>query len=117
MNFHVTQNSDGVAIMGHQPAVMFARPELMRILDLYGRFVAAGLWRDYGLHAGRDQAEFAIFRRTSERPAYRIIKIPARANRQGAWLVLGMEGQVLRRGHHLDQVLRLFDRHLLKLID
>jgi hypothetical protein len=30
---------------------------------------------------------------------------------------LGMEGQVLRRGHHLDQVLRLFDRHLLKLID
>ena len=34
--------------------VGFDRLELTRILDLYGRMVAAGLWRDYAIDLGRD---------------------------------------------------------------
>lgn len=87
--------------------VAFHRTELGPILALYGRMVAAGEWRDYGISHGREAAVFAIFRRTSENPLYRIEKRPALRNRQGQFAVIGSEGQVLRRGHDLEQVLRV----------
>ncbi|MBI1197879.1 MAG: DUF2794 domain-containing protein [Phenylobacterium sp.] len=90
--------------------VFFERRELERLLRLYGRMVAAGEWRDYGMDGLRDAAVFSVFRRTSEAPLYRIEKRPALARRQGAWAVVGQGGHVLRRGHDLDQVLRFFDK-------
>ena len=90
------------------PAVVaFHRTELSVILALYGRMVAAGEWRDYGLSHLRDAAVFSIFRRTAENPLYRIEKRPALRLRQGQYAVIGAEGQVLRRGHDLAQVLRV----------
>lgn len=80
------------------------------ILSLYGRRVAAGEWRDYGISALRDVAVFAIFRRTAEVPLYRIEKRPALRNRQGIYAVIGSEGQVLRRGHDLAAVLRVLEK-------
>ena len=46
----------------------FDRRELQRILDLYGRMVAAGHWRDYAMHFDIDVASFAAFRRSADRP-------------------------------------------------
>jgi len=97
--------------------VAFTRPELTRILSLYGQFVAAGEWRDYAVDHLADGAVFSIFRRASEAPLYRIEKRPALAARQGAWMVVSMTGAILKRGHDLGQVLRLFDRQRLRLID
>jgi hypothetical protein len=88
----------------------FERRELDRILRLYGRMVAAGHWRDYAIDGLSDAAVFSVFRRASESPLYRIEKRPALARRQGAWAVIGQGGVILRRGHELDQVLRVFDR-------
>ena len=51
-----------------RPIVTFDRKELQRILELYGRMVAAGHWRDYALRIDPDVAVFAAFRRTAERP-------------------------------------------------
>ena len=85
--------------------VAFHRTELSVILGLYGRMVAAGEWRDYGLSFLREVAVFSIFRRTAETPLYRVEKRPALRNRQGQYAVIGAEGQVLRRGHDLAQVL------------
>lgn len=99
------------------PTVYFMRPELSQILNIYGRIVAAGQWRDYAIDHLTDQAIFSIFRRASEMPQYRIIKEPALANQQGAWRILGAGGQVLKRGRRLDQLLRYFDRHMLKAVD
>ncbi|MBP6736203.1 MAG: DUF2794 domain-containing protein [Rhodobacteraceae bacterium] len=90
--------------------VSFHRQELGVILSLYGRMVAAGEWRDYGISALRDVAVFAIFRRTAEVPLYRIEKRPALRNRQGIYAVIGSEGQVLRRGHDLAAVLRVLEK-------
>jgi hypothetical protein len=90
--------------------VFFERRELDRLLRLYGRMVAAGEWRDYGMDSLRDAAVFSVFRRSSEAPLYRIEKRPALARRQGAWAVVGHGGHVLRRGHDLEQVLRFFDK-------
>ena len=96
--------------------VGFERWELMRIIDLYGRMVAAGLWKDYAIEFGRDSASFRAFRRASERPEYRIEKRPSLHNRQGAWALIGEHGMVLRRGHELGPVLAPVERRLMKLV-
>lgn len=104
--------------VSHHPAavVFFDRHELNRLLGLYGRMVAAGHWRDYAIDGLRDHAVFSIFRHAAETPLYRVEKRPAAARRHGAWMVLAHGGLVLRRGHDLAQVLRVFDRGRFKLV-
>lgn len=97
--------------------VCFDRRELGVILSLYGRMVASGEWRDYGISALREFAVFSVFRRTAETPLYRIEKRPKLRNRQGMYAVVGMDGQVLRRGHDLAMVLRVLERKLIHPID
>ena len=93
-----------------QARVFFERRELERLLRLYGRMVAAGEWRDYGMDGLADCAVFSVFCRTAQAPLYRIEKRPSLARRQGAWAIVGQGGHVLKRGHELDQVLRFFDK-------
>ncbi|MCC2975487.1 DUF2794 domain-containing protein [Sphingomonas sp. PL-96] len=95
----------------------FERAELTRILDLYGRMVAAGHWRDYAIDLGRDAAVFSCFRRTAERPEFRIEKRPALRNRQGMWALVNEVGAVLKRGHELGPVLAPVERRLMKLVE
>ena len=95
---------------------MFDRQELSAILSLYGRMVAAGEWRDYGISSLRDAAVFSVFRRTAENPLYRIEKRPGLRNRQGMYAVIGMDGFVLKRGHELAQVLRVLERKLVRIV-
>ncbi|MGB0438866.1 MAG: DUF2794 domain-containing protein [Paracoccaceae bacterium] len=97
--------------------VAFHRTELSVILSLYGRMVAAGEWRDYGISALRDVAIFSVFRRTAETPLYRIEKRPSLRNKQGMYAVIGMDGQVLKRGHDLKTVLRVLERKLIRSVD
>ena len=92
--------------------VTFDRRELDRILNLYGRMVAAGEWRDYAIDFLKDRAVFSIFRRASEVPIYRIEKDPRLARRQGAYSVITATGLILRRGHELERVLLVIDRKL-----
>ncbi|KQM65601.1 hypothetical protein ASE75_04920 [Sphingomonas sp. Leaf17] len=97
--------------------VGFERAELTRILDIYGRMVAAGIWRDYAMDLGTDAAVFAAFRRAAERPEFRIEKRPALRNRQGMWALIGEGGVVLKRGHELPGVLAPLERRLMKVVD
>ena len=97
--------------------VFFERRELVRILSLYGRMVALGEWRDYAMDGLSDAAVFSIYRRASEVPLYRIEKRPALARRQGQWSVINQSGHVLKRGHELEQVLKVLDRLRLKAVD
>lgn len=97
--------------------IAFDRAELGRILDLYGRMVAAGHWRDYALHMGREVAIFSAFRRATDRPEIRIEKRPALRLRQGQWALLGEAGQIIRRGHDLGPVLAPVERRLMKLVE
>lgn len=97
--------------------VAFHRTELQPILSLYGRMVAAGEWRDYGISCLRDVAVFSVFRRTAENPLYRIEKRPKLRLRQGQYAVIGMEGQVLKRGNDLQQVLRVLERKLIRAVE
>ena len=96
---------------------VFDRAELGRILDLYGRMVAAGHWRDYAIDLGRDAAVFSAFRRAAERPEFRVEKRPALRSRQGMWALVGEGGAVLKRGHELGPVLAPVERKLLKIVE
>jgi len=65
----------------------------------------------------RDVAVFSVFRRTAENPLYRIEKRPKLRNRQGLYAVIGMDGQVLKRGHDLKTVLRVLERKLIRPVE
>jgi hypothetical protein len=92
--------------------VTFTRRELDRILNLYGRMVAAGEWRDYAIDFLKDKAVFSVFRRSTEVPLYSIEKNPRLARKQGAYSVISATGLILRRGHELERVLLAIDRKL-----
>ena len=89
--------------------VVFDRHELNLILGLYGRHVAGGEWRDYGIDFRKDCAVFSVFRKASEMPLYRIEKCPLLARRQGIYKVVAMSGLILKRGHDLRTVLRILE--------
>src|SRR6185295_189101 len=95
-----------------QSRVTFNRFELNRILNLYGRMVADGEWRDYAIDFLKDRAVFSVFRRASEVPIYRIEKDPRLARKQGMYSVVSATGLILRRGHELERVLLVIDRKL-----
>jgi hypothetical protein len=97
--------------------VAFHRTELGVILGLYGRMVAAGEWRDYGISCLREVAVFSVFRRTAEHPIYRIEKRPKLRDRQGQYSVIGMDGRILKRGHDLKTVLRVLERKLIRVVE
>jgi len=100
-----------------EPQVAFQRAELSVILSLYGRMVAAGEWRDYGISCLREVAVFSVFRRTAEHPIYRIEKRPRLRDRQGQYAVIGMDGRILKRGHELRTVLRVLERKLIRAVE
>ncbi|MCG6882265.1 MAG: DUF2794 domain-containing protein [Silicimonas sp.] len=97
--------------------VAFDRKELGAILALYGRMVASGEWRDYGMSFLKDVAVFSIFRRTAEQPVYRIEKRPRLRDKQGMYAVIGMDGRILKRGHDLRTVLRVLERKLIRTVE
>ena len=102
---------------GPAPKVAFHRTEMGRILDVYGRMVMSGQAKDYAIGMHADHAVFAIFRRHAEAPTWRIEKVPALRNQQGAYIVYGSQDQVLKRGHDLAHVLRVFETRRFEVIN
>lgn len=96
--------------------VAFTRGELNLILNVYGRRVASGDWRDYAIDMGRETAVFSMFRRASEVPIYRVEKTPKLARKQGAFAVITATGLILKRGHDLARVLCVLERGV-RLVD
>ncbi|MCJ7994563.1 DUF2794 domain-containing protein [Rhizobium cremeum] len=96
--------------------VTFHRRELDAILWIYGRMVGEGEWRDYAIDHLKEKAVFSVFKRSGEYPLYRIEKNPKLASKQGAFSVVGADGRILKRGHELKQVLKVFDKAL-KLVE
>lgn len=107
---HMDANESAAGSASPAPAMTaFNRQELSIIMDVYGRKVARGEWRDYALDLLRDKAVFSIFRRASEVPIYRIEKNPKLARKQGAYSVIAATGLILKRGQDLKRVLAVLD--------
>ena len=116
ISLHRAAQSRGAGDMSpaRVPQVTFDRLELNRILGVYGRMVAAGEWRDYALDFLEEMAVFSVFRRSAEVPLFRIEKRPKLRARQGQYSVIAAGGLILKRGPDLAQVLKVFDKKLLK---
>jgi hypothetical protein len=99
-----------------KPKIAFQRDEMSAILDVYGRLVMSGQAKDYAVGAHKDQAVFAIFKRHAETPNWTILKTPALARMQGAYAVLGAQGQILKRGRDLKQVLSVFETRKFEIV-
>lgn len=95
-------------------SVRFNRRELDAILRVYGQMVAMGQWRDYAIDHLKTEAVFSIFRHTAEFPLYRITKVPKLQKKQGMYAVVAASGMIMKRGHDLPTVLKVFDRQRLK---
>ena len=107
-----------VAFPGRLPGQTgFTREELARILDVYGRMVAAGQWRDYAMEFTKEAATFAAFVRHAERPQARVEKRPSLRGKQGMWTLFGEHGQVLKRGHELAGIMAPIERRLMKAVE
>jgi hypothetical protein len=78
--------------------------------------VGEGEWRDYAIDHLKDKAVFSVFKRSGEMPLFRIEKNPKLAAKQGAFSVVSTSGMILKRGHDLSQVLKVFDKQL-KLVE
>ncbi len=100
-----------------KPTVVFDRRELMAIMAVYGRFVGAGLWRDYAISMQADAAIFSAFERASDRAEFQIIKRPELARKQGLYALYARSGAVLKRSGELSTVLAVLERKLVKLVD
>ena len=96
--------------------VTFHRRELDAILWIYGRMVGEGEWRDYAIDHLKDRAVFSVFKRSGEMPLFRIEKNPKLTSKQGAYSVINTHGVILKRGHELPQVLKVFNKAL-KLVE
>lgn len=94
--------------------IAFHRTELGQILNVYGQMVSNGLWKDYAIDMLKTEAVFSVYRRASEMPLYQIVKRPALRNRQGQYAVIAHGGLILKRGHELKSVLRVFDKQRFK---
>lgn len=120
---HQRQTTSDVVVDLHEyksaknpPPITFHRRELDQILWVYGRMVGEGEWRDYAIDHLKDRAVFSVFKRSGEMPLYRIEKNPKLAAKQGAYSVLNVHGTILKRGHELAQVLKVFDK-VLRLVE
>jgi hypothetical protein len=92
--------------------ISFDRNELRQIFNLYGRKVAGGEWRDYGIDFTPQKAVFSVYRRACEYALYQIEKNPRLARKQGAYSVVTATGLVLQRGHDLRRVIAALDTRL-----
>ena len=88
----------------------FDRHELNAILNLYGRKVADGEWRDYAIDHFKEKAVFSVFKRSGDLPLYQIEKNPKLAQKQGAFSIVNTQGRILKRGQDLAQVMKFFDK-------
>jgi hypothetical protein len=113
----VTHSPSAASGIVSQSKVWFDRRELEAILRVYGRLVAEGECRDYAIGAFADYAVFNMHRHASEGPTYSIEKRPELARKQGAFSIVNSTGQVLKRGHELAQVLKVFDRKRFGVVD
>jgi hypothetical protein len=105
-----------VAFPSNLAAVSFHRTELSVILAVYGKMVAMGEWRDYGISHLPDVAIFSVFRHTTENPVYRIEKRPRLSSRQGQYSVIAMDGHILKRGSDLRAVVRVLEKLLIRTV-
>ena len=98
------------------PVTSFSKEELNIVLATYGRMVAEGHWRDYGISHLAHRAVFSVFRHSAGFPLYRIEKQPHLRSSRAMYQIVGMDGRIFRRGNDLSRVMRFFEARMLRVV-
>ena len=81
--------------------IFFVKKELQTILNLYGRMVSNGTWRDYGVSIRPKEISFDIYQRASEKPIFRILISLKPNNYNEKFYIEDKHGNILKRSNNL----------------
>ena len=84
----------------------FEKEELKIILDLYGKMVSEGSWKDYGLSISSKQVNFSVFRNAAENALYKICKNFKPKNKNLKYLITDTNGRILKNSYDLRILLK-----------
>ena len=81
--------------------IFFIKKELQTILNLYGKMVSNGTWKDYGVSISPKEISFDIYQRASEKPIYRILKNLKPKNYNEKFYIKDRHGNILEKSSNL----------------
>ena len=81
--------------------IFFIKRELQTILNLYGKMVSNGTWKDYGVSIGAREISFDIYQRASEKPIYKILKNLKPKNFNEKFSIKDKHGSILDKSNDL----------------
>ena len=81
--------------------IFFVKKELQTILNLYGKMVSNGTWKDYGVSIGAKEISFDIYQRASEKPIYRILKSLKPKDYNEKFYIKDKHGNILEKSNNL----------------
>ena len=81
--------------------IFFIKKELQTILNLYGKMVSNGTWKDYGVSIGPKEISFDIYLRASVKPVYRILKNLKPKNYNEKFFIKDKNGNILKKSSNL----------------
>ncbi len=84
----------------------FEKEELKIILDLYGKMVSKGSWKDYGLSISSKQVGFSVFKNAAENALYKICKNFKPKNENLKYLIIDTNGKILKNSYDLNNLLK-----------
>ena len=90
----------------HNDKYFFEKDELKIILDLYGKMVSKGSWKDYGLSISSKQVGFSVFKNATENALYKICKNFNPKNKNLKYLITDTNGKILKNSSDLSILLR-----------
>jgi len=79
----------------------FEKYELKIILDLYGKMVSEGSWKDYGLNISSKQVGFSVFKNSAESAMYKICKNFKPLNKNLKYLIIDSRETILKNSYNL----------------
>ena len=79
----------------------FEKYELKIILDLYGKMVSEGSWKDYGLNISSKQVGFSVFKNSAECAMYKICKNFKPLNKNLKYLIIDSRETILKNSYNL----------------
>ena len=97
--------------------IFFNKNELQLILNLYGKMVSSGEWKDYGLSISKKEVSFNVYQRTSEIPVYKISKNLKPKNINQKYEIKNSQNKVINNSDNLQSLIKKIVWKKFKLIN
>ena len=96
--------------------IFFIKKELQTILNLYGKMVSNGTWKDYSFSSGFKEVSFDVYQRASDKPVLRILKNLKPNYYNEKYLIKDKNGNILKKSENLNQLIDKTSWNNLKLV-